>query len=154
SINLYKPDLIISLIPFVNYPASEAARKKDIPFLLVTTDNDLRHWVLRLEKLKHPDFKVTIGSDLVTSRQVLLNKNIPEHAIEIIGLPLRPEFITQKDEKKIREEFGVPETKPVILVMIGGAGGDKAYRYAKKIGQMDLSVHLLVVMGRDNKMKK
>ena len=54
SIGSHEPDLVISLIPFVNYPASEAARKRLIPYLLVTTDNDLRHWVLGLEKLKHP----------------------------------------------------------------------------------------------------
>lgn len=154
SIDVCAPDLIISLIPFVNYPASEAARKRMIPFLLVTTDNDLRHWVLGLEKLKHSSFKVTIGSDLTTSRQLLLRKNIPESAIETIGLPLRPEFITCKDAKKIREEFAVDENKPVVLIMMGGAGGYKAYSYAKKIGQLELSAHLIVVMGSNVKMKK
>lgn len=154
SIDIYRPDLIISLIPFVNYPASEAARKRDIPYLLVTTDNDLRHWVLRMENLKHPDFKVTIGSDLITSRQLLLRKNIPERAIETIGLPLRPEFIARKDEKKIREEFGISDEKSVILIMMGGAGGEKAYHYAKRIGRMDLSIHLIVVMGKDTKIRK
>ncbi len=154
SIETYRPDLVISLIPFVNYPASEAARKKQIPYLLVTTDNDLRHWVLGLEKLRHPDFKVTIGSDLATSRDLLLQKKIPEAAIETIGLPLRPEFIGVKDEKKIREEFAISDGKPVILIMMGGAGGGKAYDYAKKIGQIELSSHLIVVMGRNDKLRK
>ena len=154
SIESYQPDLVISLIPFVNYPASEAARKKQIPYLLVTTDNDLRHWVLGLEKLRHPDFKVTIGSDLATSRELLLEKKIPETAIETIGLPLRPEFIMTKDEKKIREEFAISDDKPVILIMMGGAGASKAYDYAKKIGQIDLSSHLIVIMGRNEKMRK
>ncbi|HEY2811531.1 MAG TPA: hypothetical protein VGJ00_09120 [Rhabdochlamydiaceae bacterium] len=150
----FQPDLIISLIPFVNYPASEAARKQQVPYLLVTTDNDLRHWVLRLEKLKHPDFRVTIGADLITSRDLLLKKNIPESAIETIGLPLRPEFIVEKDEEKIREELGIPQKKPITLIMMGGAGGSKSYDYAKKIGTMDLSTHIIVIMGRNEKIKK
>jgi UDP-N-acetylglucosamine:LPS N-acetylglucosamine transferase len=154
SIRSQKPDLVISLIPFVNYPASEAARKSHIPYLLITTDNDLRHWVLGLEKLKHPDFKVTIGSDLSTSRELLLKKNIPESAIETIGLPLRPEFIAAKDAKKIREEFAISEDKSVILIMMGGAGGAKAYNYAKAIGQMDLSAQLIVLTGKNEKMRK
>jgi len=104
SIDCFEPDLVISLIPFINYPASEAARKRQIPYLLVTTDNDLRNWVLGLEKLKHPDFQVTIGSDLTTSRELLLKKNVPEAAIKTIGLPLRPEFTLGKDEKKGEEE--------------------------------------------------
>ena len=153
-IKAYQPDLVISLIPFVNYPASEAARKKQIPYLLITTDNDLRHWVLRLEKLKHPDFRVTIGADLATSRQLLLKKKIPESAIETIGLPLRPEFITQKDEKKIREEFEIRDDKPITLIMMGGAGGNKVHHYAKKIAGLDLSTHIIVVMGRHEKIKK
>src|SRR5262249_42064443 len=126
-IDIYEPDLVISLIPFINYPASEAARKRDIPYLLITTDNDLRHWILGLEKLKHPDFKVTIGSDLATSKQLLLKLNIPETSIKTIGLPLRPEFIMSKDEQKIREEFQIPDDKHVVLIMMGGAGGSKAY---------------------------
>ena len=73
-INSFKPDLVVSLIPFINYAASEASRKKEIPFLLVTTDNDLRHWSLEMEKIKHPQMKVTIGADLPTTRDILRRK--------------------------------------------------------------------------------
>ena len=38
--------------------------------------------------------------------------------------------------------------------MMGGAGGAKACHYAKKIGQMDLSAQLIVVMGKNEKMRK
>ncbi len=153
-INSYKPDLVISLIPFINYPASEASRKKEIPFLLVTTDNDLRNWAFEMEKVKHPQMKVTIGADLPTTRDILLKKNIPESAIETIGLPLRPDFMTQKDEQKILDEFHLPSNKEIILIMMGGAGGDTAYEYAKKIGTMNLGAHLVVISGRNTKLKK
>lgn len=153
-INTTKPDLVISLIPFINYSASEAARKKDIPFLVITTDNDLRNWVLGMEKIKHPQMKITIGEDLPTTRDILLKKNIPASAIETIGLPLRPDFICQKDEKKILEEFHLPLNKEIVLIMMGGAGGDAAYEYAKKIGNMNLGIHMMVMAGRNNKLKK
>lgn len=153
-INTYQPDLVISLIPFVNYPASEAARKKEIPYLVITTDNDLRNWAFELERVKHSQFKVTIGSDLPTTRDVLLKKKIPESAIETIGLPLRPDFIAQKDRDKLREEFQLPVNKEIILIMMGGAGGETAYEYAKKIGNMNLGAHLIVIAGRNNKLKK
>jgi processive 1,2-diacylglycerol beta-glucosyltransferase len=153
-INSYKPDLVISLIPFINYPASEASRKKEIPFLLVTTDNDLRNWAFEMEKVKHAQMKVTIGADLPTTRDILLKKKIPERAIETIGLPLRPDFLNQKDEKKLLEEFHFPSNKEIILIMMGGAGGNTAYEYAKKIGRMNLGTHLVVIAGRNNKLKK
>jgi UDP-N-acetylglucosamine:LPS N-acetylglucosamine transferase len=153
-IRAYQPDLIISLIPYINYPASEAARKQDIPFLLVTTDNDLRNWSYGLEKVSHPNFKVTIGSDLPTTRGILLRKKIPDTSIETIGLPLRPDFISERDAAQIREEYHIPAGKPIILIMMGGAGNKSAYDYARKIGEMDLSTHVIVCTGRNDKLRK
>ncbi len=152
AIEAFDPDLVVSLIPFVNYPATEAARVHNVPYLLITTDNNLRNWVHGLEKLKHPQFKVTIGNDLPTSRDLLLEKNIPEESILTIGLPLRPEFIEVKDNAKIKQELGIEPNKPVILLMMGGAGGNKAFEYAKKVGRMDFSAHLVVVAGRNQKL--
>lgn len=153
-IDTYKPDLVISLIPFVNYPATEAARKKKIPYLLITTDNDLRNWVFEMDKIKHPQFKVTIGCDLPTTRDILTKMKVPPQSIETIGLPLRPEFIAAKDEEKILDAFGFPRDKQIILIMMGGAGGKTSYEYAKKIGRMDLSAHLVVIAGRNESLKK
>ncbi len=153
-INTYQPDLVISLIPFVNYPASEAARKKDVPYLLITTDNDLRHWSLEMEKIKHPHFKVTIGADLPLSRNVLLQKNIPADAIETIGLPLRPQFIEEKDRERIIKEFNLPSDKEIIMIMTGGVGANIAYDYAEKIGGMNLGIHLVVIAGRNAALKR
>ena len=122
-INTYQPDLVISVIPFVNYPASEAARKKEIPFLLITTDNDLRNWAFQMEKIRHPQFKVTISADLAMTRDLLKKKKIPESAIETIGLPLRPDFMSQKDQQKILRELHLPEQKEILLIMMGAASG-------------------------------
>ena len=150
----YKPDLIVSVIPFVNLPASEAARKAQIPFLIITTDNDLRNWSLEMEKIKHPLYKITIGADLPTTRDLLREKNVPESAIETIGLPLRTEFMAQKDRTKILEELGLPSDRKIILIMMGAVGGDTAYTYARKVGNLDLDAHVVVVAGRNKKLKK
>ncbi len=153
-ITTYQPDLLISVIPFVNFPASEAARKAGVPFLVITTDNDLKNWALEIEKIKHSAFKMTIGADLPTTRGILLEKNVPEGSIETIGLPLRPDFMSQKDSKKILRDLNLPSDKEIILIMMGAAGGDTAYEYAKKVGDLDLGVHLVVVAGRNNRLKR
>ena len=62
--------------------------------------------------------------------------------------------MTQKDKQKIIDEFHLPSKKEIILIMMGGAGGDTAYEYAKKIGAMNLGVHLVVISGRNTKLKK
>ncbi len=147
-----KPDLVISVIPFINYPASEAARKANIPYLIITTDNDLQTFVHGLQGVCHTNFKVVVGTHLWCTSEMLYQRNIPDKVIERIGLPVRPDFLVKKDPKALREEYKIPAHKPVILVMIGGAGGDAAYEYAKTLGGVQLGVHLIVCAGRNEEM--
>lgn len=149
-----KPDIIISLIPFINYPASEAAKNYHVPYLLVTTDYDLKNWVLDLKEITHPDFKVTIGTDLPSTKDRLIKHGIPKESIEIIGLPLRLDFLKSKSLAELKDSYKVPENKHVVLIIMGGSGSKSAFQYAKRIAAMDLSVHLIVCTGKDEKLKK
>lgn len=149
-----RPDLVISLIPFVNLPASEAARKAHLPFLLVTTDNDLRTWSLDLEKVTHPCMKITIGAELPTTKGVLLQKGIAEECIAVTGLPLRSEFMEQKDRDKLCQEWHFPPEQKRVLVMMGGAGGRSVYDYTRWIGALPLGLHLIVVAGKNQALRR
>lgn len=147
-------DLLISLIPFVNFPASEAARFCDIPFLLITTDNDLENWVYGLEKMQVTKFKVTIGSQLKTTTGYLKAKGISENAIEQLGLPLRPEFSDVYNKKTLRAKYEIPEAKNVILIMMGGAGSNATINYAKVLMAHSMNLHVLVCAGRNRFLAK
>jgi processive 1,2-diacylglycerol beta-glucosyltransferase len=144
------PDLLISIIPFVNYPASEAARKKEIPYLIITTDHNLENWVVGLQQLSHPKFKVTISGDHPTTKQMLLDKGISPSQIEEIGLPLRPDFIKKRNVEHLQQLYNIPKGKSNILLMMGGAGSETAYTYAEQILKMDLSTHLIVCAGKNH----
>lgn len=144
-----KPDLLISLIPFINYPASEAARHFKIPLLIVSTDNDLHNWVYGLENVKHSGVKVTIGCDLPSTRGLLQKKGFPEESIETIGLPLRPAFYTPLDKQRLRSQRGILPHRPVVLIMMGGAGAVSALNYAKRLAKLPLNLHLIVCAGRN-----
>ena len=143
-------DLVISLIPFINYPATEAARKNNIPFLLVTTDNDLRNWVHGLHEVTHPRFKVTIGNDLPSTRKMLRQSKIAKEAIETIGLPLRLDFKQNSKLQELYLQYGAPDDKRTVLIMMGGAGAKVTFLYAKKIGCLPLGIHLLVCSGKNS----
>ncbi len=145
-----KPDLVLSLIPFINYPASEAARKCGIPYLLVTTDNDLTNWVLGLEKVKHPAFKVSVGIDHALTKGLLRSRGIPEESIELTGLPVHPAFSEEKNEQVIKEEIGIPLNKPVVTIMMGGAGGKGAYAYAKELQKVNFPLHVVICTGNNS----
>jgi UDP-N-acetylglucosamine:LPS N-acetylglucosamine transferase len=152
------PDLIVSVIPFINYPASEAARKRAVPYLLITTDNDLNNWVHDLEYITHPNFEVTIGADLPSSRDLLQDHNISDEKIKTIGLPLRSSFTKSKNLAELQNAYGISSDKPVVLIMMGGAGSKQAYKYTKMLSEMDLSIQLIAIAGKNkdlyNQMKK
>ncbi len=151
-IEIQKPDLVISVIPFINFSGSEAARKADVPYLIITTDNDLQTFAHGLQGVTHPNFKVVVGTHLWCSQEMLHQRNIQQNLIEVIGLPVRPDFLVKKDAKLLRQQYYVSPHKPVILIMIGGAGGDAAYQYAKTLGQIQLGVHLFACAGRNQEM--
>ncbi len=147
------PDLIISLIPFINLPASEAARKNDIPYLLITTDNDLKNWVHGLDKITHPNFQITIGTELPSTKGILIQNNISASQIKTIGLPLRPSFLEKKDKAALREKYQNKD-KPTVLIMMGGAGNFKAYEYAEALCKSDLGIHVIVITGKNTDLLK
>lgn len=148
-IEKFKPDIVISVIPYINLAASEAARKASLPFLLVTIDNDLEIWVNGLKKLTHPHFKVTIGSDLPTSRGRLEACGIKKENIKTIGLPLRPDFHLRKSKEELRAEYRIESEVPVVLLMMGGIGAKRAIKYAKKIAAMTFKIHLFICVGKN-----
>ncbi|MBS0649258.1 MAG: hypothetical protein JSS10_08565 [Verrucomicrobia bacterium] len=149
-----QPDLVISVIPFINFPATEAARKADIPYLMITTDNDLQTFVHGLQGVSHPHFKIVVGTHLWITREMLYQRNISAENIETIGLPVRPDFLSKKDPMALRDQYKIPRHKPIVLVMIGGAGGDAAYEYAHVLGSAQMGIHLIVCAGRNQDLAK
>lgn len=145
-------DIVISVIPFVNAGAYEAAKKFGIPFLIVTTDNDLENWVYWLEQEANSQMKITIGNDLPTSKEILLKKQFSKNSIETIGLPLRPEFLDIKPKEALKEIYAVPENKQVVLIMMGGVGARCIYEYVKTIAGSSLNIHLMVCTGRNKRL--
>jgi processive 1,2-diacylglycerol beta-glucosyltransferase len=148
----HKPDLVISVIPFINLFSSEAARKAGVPYLIITTDNDLQTFVHGLQRVSHPNFKVVVGTHLRCSKEMLYHRNVPDESIEPIGLPIRPDFLVQKDPKALRAQYKIPAHKPVVLIMIGGAGGDAAHEYANTLGRIQMGIHLIVCAGRNQEL--
>lgn len=143
------PDLLISVIPYINYPASKAAEDQNIPFLLSTVDNDLSHWVDRLDKMTHPNARITIGHDRPSTRAVLENKGISADKIRAIGLPLRPSFTSSIDKQRLLDKHEVPAGRSVVLIMMGAVGTEITYQYVKELAAFPKNLHLIVCAGRN-----
>lgn len=144
-----KPDLLISIIPFFNLAFASAAERCCIPFLLITLDSDLTTWMLGMDKIIHPNYEITIGSDLqITQAQLHYSKIPPEH-VHNIGYPMRESFLLPHNKEAIREAWNIPNDKFIIMLLMGGAGSNTIYDYAQRIAAMPINAHLLVCTGRN-----
>lgn len=141
-------DIVISIAPLINFPATEAARKRDIPYLLITTDNDITNWIQDFDKVHHQFFEITTGTELSLTKDLLLSKNISPCKIHPIGLPIRADFFEKKKCNKIRQEHGL-HNKPTVLIIMGGNGSELAYQYAKDLAEENLGIQLIVIAGKN-----
>ncbi len=150
-----KPDLLISVIPLINYPAACAAERYGIPFMLITLDADLELWLSNMKKcrkhgfLKTKKFVITVQKKTSRIEQQLNKKCIPLSCVHEVGAPLRKDFYTPKDIIAIRKEWKIPANKRVVMLMRGSTGSDKMIEYVKTLVKNDCSLHLLVCVGRN-----
>jgi len=149
-----KPHMIISVIPFLNLPISNVAKKLQVPFLLVTLDGDLTNWVFRLKRMTHTNYVVTIGFQTPKTRKILRQCGINDKRILHTGFPLRADFLEKKDKHKIRQAWHIEDNKFTIMLLMGGAGSKVMYRYVKKIAKFGENIHLIACVGRDKRMLK
>jgi processive 1,2-diacylglycerol beta-glucosyltransferase len=142
-----KPDILISVIPFLNSPAASAAERLKIPFLLITLDADLDTWLLNFNGNKNKNFVATVQVKTDRIKKQLARKHIPESCVYEVGRPLRKDFFTPKNVAVIRKEWNIPENKKVIMLMRGGTGSDKMVDYVRTLVKLNEPMHLLVCIG-------
>ena len=147
-----KPNLLISVIPTINYPASCAAINSKIPFIIITLDADLELWLLNMEKCKKHDFIITVPIKTPHVEKQLSDKHIPTKCIHEVGCPLRKDFFTPKNIETIRKEWNIPYNKKVILLMRGGTGSNVMANYVRELVKLNISTHILIYIGRNTKL--
>lgn len=143
------PDLLISVIPFLNYPAAWAAKRCNIPFLLITLDADLTNWLLNLGKCHDYNISITVNTKTPRIEKQLARRHIPRSCIYEVGAPLRKEFFEPKNKEAIRKEWNVSNEKKVIMLMRGGTGSSKLIDYVCELVKIKIPAHLLVCIGRN-----
>lgn len=147
-----KPNLLISVIPTINYPASCAAMRYKIPYLIITLDADLELWLLNMEKCKKHDFFITVPIKTPHIEKQLSDKHIPAKCISEVGSPLRKDFFTPKNIAAIRKEWSIPDNKKVILLMRGGTGSNILANYVSELIKLNIPTHVLVCIGHNTKL--
>jgi len=149
-----KPDIIISPVSWINYAASQAAHKCNIPFLMVSLDADLSFWINDMERSTNPSFHMTVGAMTQHLQQQINSKKIKPNQITIVGHALRHEFFTPKNKELIKEEWKLPKDKPLIMIIRGGSGSSQMIDTVKNLKKAKTPLHLMVCIGKNEKIGK
>lgn len=149
-----QPDLLISVVPFINGALFEVAKKLNMPFLVVTNDFDTSNYVVGIKNPSYKKFRYTLAFEDEMLREKIKDAHIPDEQIVITGFPLRPSFHSPKDPAVIKRDFKIPDNKPVVMVFMGAAGSLMTPRFVRVLAKIDMPMHIIVCLGRNERLRR
>jgi len=149
-----KPDLVISLIPFINAPLAQAAQDLGIPFVILPVDLDPETYLHGLNGLRHDHLFFAIPCDREEIKAKITSAGLPQENIRVTGYPVRPAFLAKAEPDKIKKSLGISRDRSVIFLLMGANGAKRAFRFAQLIETIDLPAELLIVTGHNNRLSE
>lgn len=151
-----RPDLVISVHPLqtdiVHWALADSGRP--VPFMIVVTDpvTASAAWFCP-------------GADRCVvatepAHAAALACGVPPERARIIGLPVRRAFAAAEDRPKpaVRRDLGLPEGRPLVLLMGGGAGVGRikalAQTVADKLARHPAAPQLAIIAGRNERLRR
>ncbi len=149
-ITTHRPDLIISVAPIVNNNLLKVAQKLDIPFLIIPTDLDGSNATLGIKKPHYNNFRLGLAYDDPSILKKIAGAAIDKKYISYVGFPVKKSLFAPKNQRTTKKIFGIPENKPVILLMMGSQGSGQLYAFSKQIAKIKVPAHLVIILGKSN----
>jgi len=149
-----KPDLVISVIPILNATILSITQELDLPFLLVPTDLDIATFIEGIKAPTYKKFKIALAFEDDETRIRLAQAQIPVDQTVITGFVIRPDFFAHKDISAMKQEFNIPEGKPVILLMLGAVGLQSLYTFTQELGKIKPEAHLIICTSKQVAIRK
>jgi processive 1,2-diacylglycerol beta-glucosyltransferase len=116
------------------------------PQMTVTTDFEThRLWV------NLPCEHFTTATD--EGAAYLAHRGVPESTISVTGIPIHPVFAEEKSASACRKRQGIEGGRPVLLQMAGGFGVGPVQEIFEAITSVKTPVELVVVAGKNAKLK-
>lgn len=147
----HRGDLIVSVHQLLNDPMARAIAnsKTQIPFATVVTDLVTTHaaWYTNRANL------IIVPTSVAYRRAQKLG--ISADRMQIVGLPVADRFCRPPGGRaEIRARLGWPQNLPVVILVGGGEGMGPLEPTARAINASGLPVHLVIVAGRNRKLKE
>jgi len=149
-----KPTLIISFIPVMNYIILDVAQELNIPFLLIPTDLDATLYVQRIKNPDYKQFYIGLSFDDEDIRKPFKKNHIAPKHIIVLGAPLKADFFIQQNKDLLKEQYNIPQNKPVIMLLMGSRGSYETEKYTQQLLKIPFPAHLLICIGQNLKSKE
>ena len=146
------PEMVVSLVPNFNRAMRESLRAVNsaTPYVTILTDfadYPPHFWIERQDQ-----FLIC-----PTERAVEQARQMGYRASQIFkvsGVILRPQFYepVQIDRASERRRLGLQPDAPTALVLFGGQGSSVMFDIAKRLGNSDLGLQLILICGRNERL--
>jgi processive 1,2-diacylglycerol beta-glucosyltransferase len=150
----YKPALIISIVPIMNYIILDIAQELNIPFILIPTDLNVTIYIQRIKKPTYKQFYIGLSFDNKEIMKPIKKAHIPDEHVFILGAPLKADFFVHKNKKILKETYNIDDHKPIIMVLMGARGSSETEKYTKQLLNIKTPVQLIVCVGKNHKSKE
>ena len=144
-------DVYVSCHPIYNGAIPQAIKRlgSTAKFINVVTDlvtGHVAHYV--------PDVDLCIVPT-EEAREEAIENLVPPEKIVITGQPVWPDFRTRMGNRKAtRQQLGLDDSKPVVLLIGGGDGMGRLGVTGREIAFSGLPIQLVVVCGRNQAVKR
>ncbi len=143
-------DAVINVQPLYTFPVLWAMDRIGVRKPFVTMVSDLI--VVHAAWCDPSTDRLLVPTEV--SRIHALEHHVPADKIQVVGLPIRLLFMNPPEPKPLaRQRLGLKD-KFTILLMGGGQGLGRVFDIAEAIGHSGLDVQLIVVAGRNKKLKE
>jgi UDP-N-acetylglucosamine:LPS N-acetylglucosamine transferase len=147
-----RPDLVISVIPFVNAILTSTLRPRGVPLLLLPVDLDTTNYILGLADQPYDRLRVVLPFDDLEIRRRISPVGIPRRQVRVLGFPVRPGFLQDGEPERLRKELELPLDRPVVMLLMGGAGASTLRGFVRELGRSERSMHLVACVGRNEEL--
>jgi 1,2-diacylglycerol 3-beta-galactosyltransferase len=146
-----KPDVVVTVYHFANTSIMDSLERLglNIPVITVVTDLVTIPAVWFDNRVDH----CILPTERAIDRALYYGMNPKQ--LSVIGLPISEQFRKRLPSKKsIREKYGWPTDKPLLLLMAGGEGVGPLYEISRAIAAAELDVTVVVVTGKNYRLKR
>ena len=152
-VNQEKPEIIISVIPYINNFIAEVAEEQNLPCLLVPTDLDVSTFINNVSIKKDTNIFASLGFDYPEITHKIKSSMVPAEKIKSFGFPIRPCFFEEKNHHEIKKKLALHQLNTTIFLIMGATGSNATLNYIHVLSTIEIPFNLIVCIGRNVSLK-